>query len=63
MPSGLNLRSARAVSIVGLQTMKLEIPRDPASGSVTALAPKISPTPACGMKILDPLRSNGFHRT
>ncbi len=47
---------ARAVSrsTVGLVTMKEVIPLVPCSGSVTAVATKISPTPAWVMKILLP---------
>ncbi len=40
---------------MGLHTMKLVMPLDPRSGSVTAVTTKISPTPAWVMKILEPL--------
>ena len=42
-------------STVGLHTMKLDMPRVSAPGSVTAVTTKISPTPACVMNIFDPV--------
>ncbi len=48
---------ASALSVVSLVTMKEVMPLLVLPGVVRAVHTKISPTPACVMKIFDPLRT------